>query len=228
MVPEDIHDFFLASAGVAGALIGLLFVAISVAGNRLSKAEASAQVHRIRAYAALAAFINALTVSLFALVPGELIGTTSVIVAILDLLFVAASLLSLIRIRGVRLSTLRDALFLVGLAVTFVWQLSAGLDLASRPGDSGSVETIAILVIVCFLIGIFRAWELIGGPSIGITHEVIALVHHDEPDGAVNSGRTVNSGAAENSGRAENPGSAGSPGSAAGPGAADAPGAPPA
>jgi small-conductance mechanosensitive channel len=116
VVPEDVHDFFLASAGAAGALIGLLFVAISVSAERLARQEASAQLHRIR------------------------------------------------------------AVFLVGLAAIFIIQLVTGLSLTRQPDDASAVNTIAILVVACFLVGIARAWELIGGPSLGLTREVTALV----------------------------------------------------
>jgi hypothetical protein len=176
MVPEGIREFFAASAGVAGALIGLLFVAISVSAERLSRDGAAAQIHRIRAVAALTAFVNALAVSLFALIPGHKIAITSVVVAATGLLFVAASLLALVRLRHVPWATVRDAIFLVGLAVVFVLQLIAGLAVNADPADTGDVNTIAVLVVCCFLIGIARAWELIGGPSVGIAHEVTALV----------------------------------------------------
>jgi hypothetical protein len=186
VVPDSVHDFFVASASVAGALIGLLFVAISVASERLAREEARAQIHRIRAVAALTAFSNALAVSLFSLIPGHKIGPAALAAASAGLVFVAAALLSLIRRHQLRRDVLRDALFLAGLAITFVVQLLNGAEVLAQPGDSGSVNTIASMVIVCFLIGIARAWELISGPSIGITHEVTALVrsHHH---GAENS-----------------------------------------
>lgn len=183
MAAEKFHDLFVASAGVAGALIGLLFVAISVAHDRLEDDDAP-HVHRVGAAAALTAFTNALTVSLFGLVPGDELGGTATVVSILGLVFVVASLLSLVRVRrrGSGWTGARDALFLISLGATFVVQLIGGLSLGARPTSIGDARQIAITVIVCFLIGISRSWVLIGGPSIGLRSELTKLVRDRTAD----------------------------------------------
>jgi hypothetical protein len=184
MVPDDLHDFFVASGGVSGALIGLLFVAISVSADRLAREGAQAQPHRIRASAALTAFTNALAVSLFGLLPGEKIGWTSMTVSVAGIVFIAATLLSVVRLRQVSLKTARDLLFLAGLGAVFAVQLAEGWAVARNPADSGAVDTIAFEVVVCFLIGIGRSWELIGGPDFAFTREVTQLIRRleREPD----------------------------------------------
>jgi hypothetical protein len=175
MTPETLHEFFAASAGVAGALIGLLFVAVSVAHERLI-AEDAEYGHRMRAAAALTSFTNALSISLFALVPGIGLGDTAVVVGALGLMFVVAALLSLVSVRKTQSVSARDLFFLVGLVVTFGLEVYFGIRLASRGHDPDAAETIAVFVIVCFLVGVARSWELVGGPSFGFFSEVWALV----------------------------------------------------
>ncbi len=185
VTPPSLHDFFVASAGVAGALIGLLFVAISVEHERLT-AEDADQVHRVRAAAALTSFTNAFAISLFALIPFGGLGWTALSVSLIGLFFVIGSLLSIARVRRVQPVAQRDALFLLGLAVVFVVQLYYAVRLISRSHDASAAQDIAVLVVVCFLIGIARAWELIGGPSIGLGSEVREIVgdrtHHSDAD----------------------------------------------
>lgn len=38
------------------------------------------------------------------------------------------------------------------------------------------------MVVVCFFVGIARAWELIGGPSIGLKQEIGMRLRRDHTD----------------------------------------------
>lgn len=104
-------------------------------------------------------------------------------VAILGFMFTAGSLLSLIRAHRLRWRNLRDVLLLVGLVAIFIVELTSGLQLIARPQVSGPAQTIAVLVVACFLVGIARAWELIGGPTIGLGHEIGALMRNSDRRG---------------------------------------------
>jgi hypothetical protein len=175
MTTTSAHEFFQASASVAGALIGLLFVAISVAPERILGPEAS-DVHGVRAAATLTAFTNALTVVMFGLIPGFDAGGAATVVAVLGLLFIGGALLRVFPGWRAKQIRLRDVGFLVGLLAVFVVQLIAGIGLDRHGGNHGDLQTLCTLVVVCFLIGIERAWELVGGPHVGFTHEVLGRV----------------------------------------------------
>jgi uncharacterized membrane protein len=168
----DAHSFFAAAASVAGALIGLLFVAISVAPKRILGPEASA-VHGVRAAATLTAFSNALTVSLFALIPGYTVGPPATAVAIVGLLFIVRALVSVTPAWRAKEVRMRDFSFLVGQLIVFVIQLIAAIELDGRESNRTALQLICTLVVVCFLIGIERAWELVGGPHFTIGHMLL-------------------------------------------------------
>ncbi len=167
ITPSSAHEFFTASASVAGALIGLLFVAIAVVPERVLGPEAS-EVHSVRAAATLTAFTNALTVSLFALIPGFHVGATATAVSLVGLLFVLGALLAVAPAWRAKRIRLREVTFLAGLVVVFALQLVEALRLDRNESNTDALQTVCVLVVVCFLVGIERAWELVGGRSFGL------------------------------------------------------------
>ena len=69
VVPVSYHDFFGGCATVAGALTGLLFVAISVSPGKLAATSANPD-HQVNAGTAFSALVNTLVIALVALLPG--------------------------------------------------------------------------------------------------------------------------------------------------------------
>ena len=179
---ESYHDFFVAAASVAGALIGLLFVAISVARERhLSKGEET--LHELRAAAAFTAFSNALVVSMFGLIPGTTIGSVEISVSIIGLIAMLRSILVLVRLQRAHQRTHRtDGGFVIAMTLWFIGQLFVGVELnfTSPPHDT-SREWVAIFVVAFFVTGIGRAWQLIGGPEFSLRAEATKLMQEDEP-----------------------------------------------
>jgi len=169
VVPDSFTAFFAASAGVAGALVGLLFVAISVAP---SPAPGESRVELdVRAGVAFSALTDALAVSLFALIPGIDLGLVAVVVAGAGLGSCAALGVMLARsgpIRGLH----RPLRRLAAQAVAFVLQLVAGVQLLADTHQASAVRSLAVLTVVFFLVGIARAWQLIGARETGLFHVV--------------------------------------------------------
>jgi hypothetical protein len=149
-------SFFDQSAEIAGTLIGLLFVAIS-----LSPHERQAVPFRVHTAAAFTALIDALVVSLTALLPGDSVGTAALAASIAGLSStVGLTVLSIQRWPGRRY--LRDLLAIPFLAAAFVIQLLDSTRLLVGATRPGALRIQAVLVIAFFLIAIAGAWQLIG------------------------------------------------------------------
>lgn len=165
-MPEEYREFFVAATGAAGALIGLLFVAVSVFPEHARRATTRVRFHS-RASAALLVFTNALVISLAALVPGVSLGWWAVIAGgtvILFALGTARSVAAAARRREAR----GDAIWLVlGLLVIGGFEVYAGTRLITG-SDLNAVQTLNYVVIGDLAYGISRAWQLVGLRNTGL------------------------------------------------------------
>jgi hypothetical protein len=180
MVAGGYRDLFVAIAGSAATLTGLLFVALSVTPRR-GPALGPAVILQIRTSAALLTFNNALAVSLFGLVPGTNAGIPALVLGVIGITFSAAAVRS-IRASG---SPARQQLFqleLIGLLLLiFVTELVAGIIVIASPHSGDAVQFIGYALITSLIVGISRAWELVGDRDTGLGASIAVLLGRRPP-----------------------------------------------
>lgn len=155
MVPDAFREYFTATATGAGALIGLLFVSISLRPDTVFGTKAA--VHgRALAGSAFTALVNAFFVSLLALMPQSNLGYSAAIMAAF----------SLYRTMQLHWRIGRKELHLVTLVLSIAaygCQLVTGVLLVARPDSEFLVFTVAYLLIGSFGVALVRAWSLLQG-----------------------------------------------------------------
>jgi hypothetical protein len=177
MVTGDYRDFFVVIATSAATLIGLLFVAMSVSGGR---AQNHPQVIReFRSAAALYAFTNAFSVSLFGLVPGSNIGYPAAIIGVTGLVFTAAGLRTTLSLPAALQRRRPQFALMGGLVLVLGFQLFAGVELIRTPHDRTPLDTIGYVLVASLLLGIGRSWEMVGDRDTGILTSLGFLFGHD-------------------------------------------------
>ena len=153
MVPADYKEFFLGAITVAGALVGLLFVAISVHPEGVG--DEGHLTSRVRAASALSAFLDALFLSLAALLPHSSIGTTALILGISGALTMLTLLLFVLRQDRASgpWQLVRMGLLVIGQCTVYIVQIISAAHLLTSSDNTGQVNTQATLVIIFFAFG---------------------------------------------------------------------------
>jgi hypothetical protein len=226
VVTGTYRDLFVAIAGAAGALTGLLFVALSVA-PRPRTGQQPDVIRQVRAGAALLAFTNALSVSLFGLVPHNEIGYPAVVIGVGGLLFTLGGARSIMGDPAAR-RRIRSQLGLIVLLLgVFGFEIGAGINSIVAPHTDAPIDVIGNVLAASLLIGIARSWELVGDRDTGIVSSIAALAGHDRHlGGSVGGPADVPPEDAPDPRNAAGPGDAASLGDAASPGGDASPGGP--
>lgn len=179
MIPEEYREFFVAAAGASGALIGLLFVAISVAPERANQAETRV-AYRTHSSAALLVFTNALVISLAALVPNVDLGWWAIASCLGILFFALATVRSALAEDRRRPGAWRPIGLVLGLLAVGGFEAYAGVRLVHNHSDLGAIAALNYVVIGDLGMGIGRAWQLASMRDTGLFTSLRVLAHGDE------------------------------------------------
>ena len=159
VVPDSYIPYFTATATAAGALIGLLFVAVTLRPDSIF-GELATPTGRLIASSAFTALVNAFFVSVLALIPGVNLGVGAGIVAVISI----SSTISSAR----KVHWQETGWRLLGLALAaYLAEIVFGVQLTIDKHAPGAVNSISYILIGSFSVALGRAWALVEGSTLG-------------------------------------------------------------
>jgi hypothetical protein len=180
MITASYRELFAVIAETSATLTGLLFVAISLATSSETNAQ-DLVIQEIRAAAAYLAFVNALVVSIFALVPSTNIGYPTTVLGVTGVLFTAAAVHTLTE----RRLPIRQGVSQIGLLslllVVFGLEIDAGIRLILNQNETSLLDRLSYLLLISIVIGVARAWELVGRRQTGLFSSMGVLLRRNRP-----------------------------------------------
>jgi hypothetical protein len=169
VVPDSFIAYFTGAATAAGALVGLLFIAVSLRPEAVM--GAGTQLRAV-AGSAFTALVNGFFVSLIALIPSTNLGYTAVIMG----------LISLYNTYKLHRGLEKTAVPLLALSLAaYLTQFVAGILLIARPGLHSLVYTLAYVLVGAFATALGRAWALIQGDNAAQKPEATQGRHASQP-----------------------------------------------
>ena len=152
MVPHAYLSYFSAAATAAAALIGLLFVAVSLRDDDIF-GEHALPGNEALAISAFTGLVNAFFVSLLALIPQINVGWAAGVMGVISI----GSVISLHR----RLSSTARLGTSVLTYTAYTAQLAVAGILIARPADHNLLGYLTYILIASMAAALQRAWSLI-------------------------------------------------------------------
>src|SRR5713101_3005037 len=152
MVPEAFNNFFLASAGIGATLVGLIFVAVSIAPEHIVQAHAPIE-RQAMAASSFTALLNAFFISFGALIPGN-VGLFTLIMSALGLTtssFLAWNLLK----ERVRWQNVVRRVFLILVSfIIYGYEFYCAILIFKEPNNVGNFYVLTALLLSVYGIGL--------------------------------------------------------------------------
>lgn len=184
MVPQAFNSFFATSATAGAALVGLLFVAVSIAPHETVKAGAPIERQATSA-SAFSALINAFFISLAALIPGSNLGYITLLMGIVGLISSFSLARHLLRQWAGWKRLVRRGFLLVASFIIYGYETYFAALILTTPAATGALYGLAGLLLGVYGIGIVRAWQLLGARRFGLLSGWLNPL--DEPEEAAPS-----------------------------------------